>query len=338
MQRAVDTCALAQTHGYAGVIVDIGVTDYSDPEEVSTDDLDAFMAAAAAAELGCVALVFGYGPKVPTDATKPWAVLNGGAVWRTRNRPPAGPGNAVWHAFATQVWQVLWDRAVELRNALRPSMKLIPILFNEPAKGGVGGPHVGNLGDGVYDGAYGALLDGQIEAGFWTYARYMAENTDFTGAELAVISLAGESNNDGSLTAAGARERDSFVGADCEALVALLDDIWINSYGPGYSTQELIAGGTVSKALAKRSGLLGNAVIGTKPVNGIKETGLDARRCPRCKKPNQVRQAQLEALRADGSFDYVGMFCSFRTSVANEHEFMFNADSTPLGGVAVGPG
>lgn len=319
---------IASVRNFAGVRCDAGINTFGSTLSPTFTHVTEAVNYAADAGLGKISFLLGYGPKITQTLADSF---NGGALWEVRNRPPDG----LWNWIADTLWQGIIDAATDaaVAKGKTPSTFLEFELFNEPGKGGVGGPHIGNLSARNYPAPYDALADGQIEAGFWTYAAHVASRVDFRGAKVIAVNFEGSSGT------TGQTEMNSVSGSDAADLLALGDYVGTNCYagvaGTPYNAATVKAAYS-SKLNAQLSRMAANAAIGSKP-KVLREFGHFAERTPRCVSPNTVRQDVLQQVLTESGIVHANFHTSIDpgTSAANSNVAAYKHDGTPLDSIAV---
>lgn len=322
----------AATGGFHGVRVAVGIDSFGDPSNIDTSGVIA--AADKAIALGLrVQWLFGYGMRNTNGDGSPAPIVtyNGGVQWLTRNRPPAGPSNAVWLQHV-RLWQMLID-AIKARYdlaGLRFADWGFVEAFNEPSKGNVGGPHLAS-GDHVYDTIYQSYPDDAIEPAFWTYALFIVSRINTYGAPIIGTTYAG----------ATATELSYTTGTDCAALWALagVTIVGINIYGDVASGPAASATDWSNKVDATWTRKQGCAPIASKR-GVISECGKDKTRCTDPTHPNPDRQAILRRAMTKAQPLYCAMYSYSKdnTSTSADDNFVvFDSTGAFMGGDPVGP-
>lgn len=353
---------VAKARGFAGVRFAVSVSNF--PFSTSAaDKLDVINTTAVrdaviyANQIGLstVRLLFGYGPKISPVLAK---MFTGGVIWPVLNRPPQGNAatingvtySSLWNYIGRVIWQQLFDAAWDNKGALTLQAEW----FNEPGKGGVGGPFYGKKTDPatrkvkqLYSASYPGHY-GTIEPAFWDYAYAVCSVVNFRGVTTAAFTLEGSEGEsdpvqtdpdnpydplrDGTVDAV--TELSTVTGPTAGNVIALASTVSTNRYAdsfalPVYDSAAMRAqfSAKVQLQLARMSA---NSLIGSK-TKTISEFGIPLDRCPRCTHPNSVRQDLIDQMKAESGIAQAGFYTSVGSATNGDAQFYtFEFDKTPL--------
>lgn len=346
---------VAKARGFAGVRMSVGVGNFpfsnqSNLNVIDTTTLTSAIQYADSIGLGTVQLLFGYGPKISQLFAN---TFYGGTLWQVSSRPPQGSAATIggityasaWDYIGKVIWQQLLDAAYTHRGGLTLKVEM----FNEPGKGGVGGPFYLVNGVKTYPAPYDAYHFGTIEAAWWTYALAVASVVNFHGLQTTALTFEGEQGdsdlvNDGIVDAQ--QEINSVTGADAIAFLALANRVATNQYASAYAAAGYSTSGMKAQFSTKLNTQLNrmqaNPLIGSKPLE-LSEFGIRSDRVPRCIHPNSVRQDLVDQVKTgEASLSQGGLYTCFNTTSpptagADYPYFCYELDGTPMlyRGVAV---
>lgn len=347
---------VAKAQGFAGVRLAVGVSNYpfsTTPADklhlIDTKTVQDAVVYANQIGLGTVRLLFGYGPKIsPVLAS----TFTDGVVWPVVNRPPQGNAatingvvySSLWNYIGRVIWQQLFDAAWNNKG----SLTLQAEWFNEPGKGGVGGPFYGKKGNKqLYSSAYAGHY-GTIEPAFWDYAYAVCSVVNFRGVTTSAFTLEGSEGDsdptqtdpdnpsdplrDGTLDAV--TELSTVTGTAAANLIALATTVSTNRYADSFASPVYNATAMKAQFSAKvqqqLTRMAANSLIGSK-TKTISEFGIRVDRCPKCTHPNSVRQDLIDQMKAESGMTQAGFYTSVGSATNGDAQFYtFEFDKSPL--------